>query len=148
MSSTNKRHPPRVRLEPLSRRIEKPWGWEIIWAEGGPYTGKLLHVQAGKRLSLQYHEEKTETQCLLSGRAVLVLEDADGRLREISMQPGAGYTIYPFQLHRIVAIEDSDISEVSTPEIGTTVRVSDDYQRPDETPQLRQSQNRGWSGSS
>ncbi len=139
-----KPRPEAVELAPRHRRVEKPWGWEVIWADSPDYTGKLIHVLAGRRLSLQYHECKTETQCLLSGRATLVVEDADGQLREIPMQPGAGYTITPFQLHRLVAIEDSDIAEVSTPERGRTVRVEDDYHRVDETEELRAQPQRGW----
>lgn len=138
--------PERAELEPHSRRIEKPWGWERIWAESDRYTGKLLHIDAGKRLSLQYHDQKLETQCLVSGRATLVLEDSNGVLREIPMQPGVGYTVYPYQLHRLVALEDAEIVEVSTPEAGTTTRVADDYDRRDETEEVRARPNRGWSG--
>jgi mannose-6-phosphate isomerase len=141
---TTKPRPATVDLTPQYRRVEKPWGWEVIWADRAGYTGKIIHVLAGKRLSLQYHENKTETQSLLSGRAILVLEDAAGGLREIPMQPGAGYTISPFQLHRLVAIEDSDVIEVSTPERGTTVRIEDDYQRTDETEEVRAQPGRGW----
>ena len=140
----DKPRPAAASLAPTAKRIEKPWGWELIWAEGHAYTGKLLHINAGKRISLQYHDEKIETQCLVSGRALLVAEDADGIMREIVMEPGKGYTIVPFQLHRLVAIEDSEVYEVSTVESGTTVRVDDDYKRPDETPEMRTSHNRGW----
>lgn len=139
--------PETVDPRPFSRRIEKPWGWELIWAQTSSYTGKLLHIRAGQRLSLQYHDQKLETQCLLSGRAILVLEDANGELQEQFLEPGCGYTIYPYQLHRLVAIEDAEIYEVSTPEAGTTVRVADDFQRPDETEELRARPDRGWRGS-
>ena len=135
--------PSRVDLEPCARRIEKPWGWEVIWAEGHGYTGKLLHARAGQRLSLQYHDEKVETQCLISGRALLLLEDEDGGLREILMEAGSGYTIHPYQLHRLTAIEDTEVFEVSTPETGTTVRVADDFQREDETAEVRTRTDRG-----
>jgi mannose-6-phosphate isomerase len=135
-----------VDLAPFSRRITKPWGWEIVWAESQTYTGKLLHVFAGRRLSLQYHDEKTETQCLVSGSAVLVAEDATGTLQEIAMEQGKGYTIHPFQTHRLIAIEDSEIVEVSTVEAGTTVRLEDDYHRADETESMRALANRGWPG--
>jgi mannose-6-phosphate isomerase len=137
--------PGEVELAPFSRRIAKPWGWEIVWAESDAYTGKLLHVLAGRRLSLQYHDEKTETQCLLSGRAILVAEDASGILREVAMEPGKGYTIHPFQIHRLIAIDDSEVMEVSTAETGTTVRLEDDYCRSDETQSVRALANRGWS---
>jgi len=133
-----------VSLEPSSRRIEKPWGWEIVWAETAAYTGKLIHIRAGLRLSLQYHEQKLETQCLVSGKALLVAEDLGGILHEILMERGRGYTIQPFQLHRLVAVEETEIIEVSTPEAGTTVRVEDDYRRDDETEEIRTQPNRGW----
>lgn len=141
-----KPRPAQVNIAPASRRIEKPWGWEIVWAESAHYTGKLLHINAGHRLSLQYHDEKLETQCLLSGRAVLVAERADGTLQEIPMEVGRGYTIHPFQTHRLVAVEDAEVVEVSTPEAGVTVRLEDDYCRGDETEALRALPNRGWEG--
>ena len=120
-------------VQPHQQRVKKPWGWEILWADTPDYCGKLLHINAGERISLQYHDAKVETQCLVSGRALLVLEAADGVLLEIAMEPHKGYTIVPFQRHRLIAIEDAEIVEVSTPERGTTFRVHDDYGRPDET---------------
>jgi mannose-6-phosphate isomerase-like protein (cupin superfamily) len=119
-------------------RVEKPWGWEIIWAETPSYVGKLLHVRAGQRLSLQYHDQKLETQCLLSGRAILTMGDPEGELRELEMEPHRGYTVYPHQRHRITALEDAVIAEVSTPEMGTTYRLEDDFARPHQTEDLRQ----------
>ncbi len=118
-------------------RIEKPWGWEILWAETPLYCGKVLHINAGMRLSLQYHDEKTESQCLVSGRCLLIIEDADGVLHEVEMERGKGYTIRPFQRHRLVAIEDTEVIEVSTPETGTTFRLEDDFARPHETADVR-----------
>ena len=123
--------------QPHQRRVEKPWGWETLWAETPHYVGKILHIYAGKRLSLQYHDQKLETQCLLSGQAMLVSGDADEPLQQVDMEPGKGYTIQPFQRHRLIAITDADILEVSTPETGTTFRLDDDYARPDETEELR-----------
>src|ERR1700704_6352780 len=101
---------------PHGIRVEKPWGWEIIWAETPVYVGKMLHVRAGKRLSLQYHDQKLETQCLVGGRAILTIGQDTDQLQEIEMQPLQGYTVQPFQRHRITALEDADIVEVSTPE--------------------------------
>jgi mannose-6-phosphate isomerase len=124
------------------KRVEKPWGWEIIWAETPSYVGKLLHVRAGQRLSLQYHDQKLETQCLLSGRAILTIGESEDDLRDIEMEPHRGYTVHPNQRHRITAIEDAVIAEVSTPETGTTFRLQDDFARPHETETLRQ-QERG-----
>lgn len=124
-------------IAPFQRRIEKPWGWEIVWAQTPMYCGKLLHIHAGKRLSLQYHDEKVESQYLVSGRALLTIEGPDGALHEIEMEPGMGYTIQPFQRHRLTGITDADIVEVSTPETGTTYRLQDDYARPHETEEVR-----------
>ena len=129
--------PSRRDWQAYERRVDKPWGWEIVWAETPHYVGKILHVLAGKRLSLQYHDVKLESQRLVSGRAALVIEDGDGTLQEIEMEPGKGYTIQPFQRHRLIGITDADIFEVSTPETGTTFRLEDDYARPDETEELR-----------
>src|SRR6266513_3405164 len=84
---------------PHGVRVEKPWGWEIIWAETPLYVGKMLHVQAGKRLSLQYHDQKLETQCLIRGRAILSIGEDTAQLQEIEMQPFQGYTVQPFQRH-------------------------------------------------
>lgn len=127
-------------IQPQWQRVEKPWGWEVVWAQTPQYVGKLLHVMAGKRLSLQYHDEKLETQSLLHGQALLMVEDEDGVLREITMEPGKGYTIAPFRRHRLVGITDAEIIEVSTPETGTTFRLEDDYARPHETDDLRRAE--------
>jgi mannose-6-phosphate isomerase-like protein (cupin superfamily) len=137
---------PEMSLEPSAEKVEKPWGHEVIWAQTDAYTGKLIHVKAGKRLSLQYHTEKVETQCLLSGKALLVLDGPDGVMHEVEMEPGKGYTVRPRQRHRLVAVEDCVIVEVSTPENGKTVRLQDDYARPDETEELRAQPGRGWTG--
>ena len=127
-------------LEPRARRIEKPWGYEILLTPpDAPYASKLIHVRAGKRLSLQVHDLKVETQTLVAGSGVLVLEGADGQLHEVQMQTGVGYHIAVGQRHRTCAAPDADatIFEASTPEMGTTLRLEDDYARPDETEQLR-----------
>lgn len=127
-------------LEPLARRLDKPWGYEILLSPpDAPYTSKLIHVRAGKRLSLQLHDTKVETQTLMAGHGVLVLEGADGELHEIEMQPGVGYHVAVGQRHRLCAAADQDatVFESSTPELGVTVRLEDDYARPDETEQNR-----------
>jgi mannose-6-phosphate isomerase-like protein (cupin superfamily) len=129
-------------IQPHGRRITKPWGWEILWAETPTYCGKTLFIMAGRRLSLQYHDQKTETQCLIRGRAKLQIGERHGPVHEIEMEPGKGYTILPNHLHRIVAVEDTEIVEVSTPEIGTTYRLEDDYRRPNETEEIRRRPNR------
>jgi len=130
-------------LEPSARRITKPWGYEVLLTRPDvPYTAKLIHVHAGKRLSLQLHDTKIETQTLVAGRSILVLEGADGQLHEIEMQPGVGYHVAVGQRHRLCAPPDADatIFEASTPELGLTLRLEDDYARPDETEQLRQAE--------
>jgi mannose-6-phosphate isomerase len=122
-------------LEPHGRRIEKPWGYEILLSPpDAPYASKIIHVQAGKRLSLQLHDTKVETQTLVTGQGVLVLEGADGELHDIHMQPGVGYHVAVGQRHRLCAAADQDatIFEASSPEAGKTLRLADDYNRPDE----------------
>jgi mannose-6-phosphate isomerase len=130
-------------VAPHAQRVEKPWGYEILLSPpDAPYTSKLIHVRAGKRLSMQLHDLKVETQTLVFGRAVLVLEGGDGELQEIEMQPGVGYHVAVGQRHRLCAGSDQDatIFEASTPEVGVTLRLEDDYARPDETEQQRQAE--------
>lgn len=130
-------------VQPRARRVEKPWGYEILLApEGLPYCAKLIHVKAGKRLSLQIHDTKAETQTLLAGRGSLLLEGPDGELHEIAMEPGVGYHVAPGQRHRLCAAADADVTvfEASTPEQGTTFRLEDDFARADETDELRRSE--------
>lgn len=130
-------------LQPAARRIDKPWGYEILLSPpDAPYTSKLIHVEAGKRLSLQVHDVKVETQTLVAGRGVLVLEGPDGQLHDIEMQPFVGYHVAVGQKHRLCAAPDADatIFEASTPEVGTTLRLEDDYARPHETEAIRQAE--------
>ena len=112
------------------RRVEKPWGWELVWALSERYCGKLLFVRAGHALSLQYHEVKDESWYVEQGRAELELglvgEEALAR-REIG--PGDCLRFPPGTVHRVRAIEDLLVIEVSTPEIDDVVRLSDDYGR-------------------
>ncbi|TAH34053.1 cupin [Candidatus Saccharibacteria bacterium] len=123
---------------PYVKRIEKPWGYELHWVRPGePYIGKLLHVNAGARLSLQLHDLKQESWLLISGQAAVIWEDSSGKLIETELQPGWGYSTRIGQKHRLKGITDADIIEVSTPEAGTTYRLEDDYARPDETPEQR-----------
>ena len=119
---------------PFVKRIDKPWGYEIIFTEGNlPYTGKILHINAGKRLSLQVHDKKQETQFLFSGRCNLIADNQQGELITLEMEVNKGYTILVGQRHRLAAITDCDVFETSTPEFGTTYRLEDDYKRSDET---------------
>jgi len=123
---------------PYASRVEKPWGWELHWTPADlPYMGKLLHIRAGARLSLQLHDAKRETWLLHSGRAKVVWENGAGELAETELEPGRGYTCALGQRHRLVGVTDCEVIEVSTPELGTTWRLEDDYARPHETPDQR-----------
>ena len=110
------------------KRVEKPWGHELWWAQSELYVGKLLHVRAGCQLSLQYHERKDETIHLARGEMILVLGEGD-RLTDHPMVPGQSYRVRPGTIHRMRAITDCDVWEVSTPEVDDVVRVQDDYGR-------------------
>jgi mannose-6-phosphate isomerase-like protein (cupin superfamily) len=124
--------------ESYVRRIDKPWGWELHWTpEDLPYMGKVIHINAGARLSLQLHDEKRESWMVMSGRAKVAWEDGAGTLIETELQPGVGYTCALGQRHRLIGITDCDVVEVSTPELGTTWRLQDDYSRPHETTEQR-----------
>ena len=130
---------------PFQKRVDKPWGNEIIYTpDDAPAVGKILYVNAGKRLSLQYHDEKVETLCLIKGRAIMTLSDAAGEQQEIQMELEKGYFVRPGQIHRSSAITDIIFIESSTPETGNTFRLEDDSKRADETEIMRQSVNRGW----
>jgi len=111
------------------RRVEKPWGHEEIWAETDEYLGKILHIRAGHRLSLQHHEVKDETLRVLSGRMILQVDDDAGQLTDRTLGPGDVARIRPGQRHRFAAIEDCDVLEVSTPQVDDVVRHEDDYGR-------------------
>jgi len=128
-----------------SERVEKPWGYEIILtSKDAPYTAKIIHIKAGARLSLQAHDQKTESWCVLSGRAGVLIENSAGELVQIELKPGVGYTTALGQRHRLLGLTDCDVFEASTPELGTTLRLEDDYNRPDETEAMRAEPNRGY----
>ena len=131
-------HKSKFSNSPYVKRVEKPWGYELHWvADNAPYLGKVLHIDAGKRLSLQYHDQKMESWYVIAGRAKVIWDNSKGKLIETELKTGQGYTTAVGQRHRLVGITDCDIIEVSTPEMGTTWRLEDDYKRPDETPQQR-----------
>ncbi len=120
------------------KRVEKPWGYELHWVpENVPYMGKVLHINKGARLSMQVHDQKQESWFIISGRALVIWEDSQGQLVETELRPGVGYSTHIGQRHRLKGITDCDIVEVSTPELGTTWRLEDDYARPHETPEQR-----------
>jgi mannose-6-phosphate isomerase len=130
---------------PFFKKIEKPWGYELIFtSEELPYTGKIMHINEGKRLSLQIHDKKQETQMLINGKCNLIHDNKDGQLITEEMEPNKGYTAHVGQRHRLQAITDCDIFEVSTPENGNTYRLEDDYSRETETEEMRKDPNRGW----
>lgn len=125
-------------IDSYVKRIDKPWGYELHWApDSSPYMGKIIHIDAGARLSLQVHDAKQESWLLISGEAAVIWEDMTGELVETNLEMGKGYSTKIGQKHRLMGVTDCDIVEVSTPELGTTWRLDDDYARPHETPQQR-----------
>jgi mannose-6-phosphate isomerase len=111
------------------RRVEKPWGWELVWAEAEQYAGKLLFVRAGHSLSLQYHRRKDESWLVREGRANLELGRLDADLETIEIGPGDAFRYRPCTVHRLTALEDTLIVEVSTPQLDDVVRLEDRYGR-------------------
>jgi mannose-6-phosphate isomerase len=110
------------------RRVDKPWGHELIWAETDRYVGKVLHINAGQKLSLQYHEKKDETIHLWSGRMRFVYDEGNGVV-ERELVAGESFHIKPFVKHRMLAITDCEVLEASTPELDDVVRLEDAYGR-------------------
>jgi mannose-6-phosphate isomerase-like protein (cupin superfamily) len=118
----------RFAFEP--RRVDKPWGWELIWADADAYAGKILFVKAGESLSLQFHREKDESWYIESGRARLELGDAGQEaLDEEVVTAGASFRYRAGTVHRLTALEDTTILEVSTPQLDDVVRLEDKYGR-------------------
>ena len=112
------------------RKVEKPWGHELIWAETEHYVGKVLFVKAGESLSLQFHRQKYESWLVQEGRARLELGSAgDALLDEEVIAPGACFHFHPGTVHRVTALEDTTIVEVSTPQLDDVVRLDDRYGR-------------------
>ena len=110
------------------RKVPKPWGHELIFAENERYAGKILHLEGGHCLSLQYHERKDETLFVLQGEACLTVE-VDGEMREIRLVAGESYRIRPGVRHRLRAERPCDLVEVSSPELDDVVRLEDAYGR-------------------
>jgi mannose-6-phosphate isomerase-like protein (cupin superfamily) len=111
------------------RRVEKPWGHELIWALTDRYCGKVLVIEAGKRLSLQRHVKKDESILVLSGRLRLYLEDGSGTVQQLVLGPGEHRHVPTGKIHRYEAIERCELIEVSTPELDDVVRIEDDFGR-------------------
>lgn len=117
-----------AKIEELPYRIVKPWGHELIWARTERYVGKILHIEAGHLLSLQYHQQKDETIHVLRGEIILRVKEGE-RLVERRMRPGESYRVRPLTVHQMEALETSDLLEVSTPELDDVVRLEDRYGR-------------------
>jgi mannose-6-phosphate isomerase len=113
----------------LPRRVDKPWGHEIWFAHTDRYAGKILHVNAGHRLSLQYHQAKDETSYVCSGRLLLSQGVDPEHVTVTDIGPGEAWRSEPTTVHTIEALEDSVIVEVSTPELDDIVRLDDRYGR-------------------
>jgi mannose-6-phosphate isomerase-like protein (cupin superfamily) len=111
-------------------KVEKPWGYELHWAKTDRYVGKVLHINAGHALSLQYHNRKEETILLWAGRLLFEIEE-NGSLAKRDMSPGDRVHVKPGTVHRMTAVEDCEIFEVSTPELDDVVRLEDRYGRED-----------------
>jgi mannose-6-phosphate isomerase len=110
-------------------RVDKPWGYELRWGITDRYAGKVLHVNKGEALSLQYHERKDEFQYVVKGAVDIELGGPDGGLTTHRMKAGDTLHITPGTRHRLTAIEDTDIFEVSTSEVDDVVRLEDRYGR-------------------
>ena len=113
-----------------TQKVEKPWGYELIWAHTERYVGKILHIKKGESLSYQYHVVKDETIRLLSGVLDMDIE-IDGKADKLTLKPGESLHITPGMKHRMIAVEDCDVLEVSTPELDDVVRLEDRYGRAD-----------------
>jgi mannose-6-phosphate isomerase len=111
------------------RRVQKPWGYEVIWAETDRYVGKILHINAGEALSLQYHDRKDETICVLNGELRFQVGPSVEALEEFVMRAHDRYHTPPGTVHRMIAITDCDVLEASTPHLDDVVRLEDRYGR-------------------
>ncbi len=109
--------------------VKKPWGWENRFAITDRYLGKVIHINAGEMLSLQYHRQKDETILIVSGVMDLQLEDDAGALQTLRLRPGQSQRILPGRKHRMVAVDECEFFEVSSPEIDDVVRLEDKYGR-------------------
>ncbi len=110
------------------KHVPKPWGYELIYAKTKDYVGKILHINRGEALSLQYHEVKEETLYVVAGELLLTVE-WNGDRREMRLRKGEAFHIPPRMIHRMEAIVDTDLAEVSTPHLEDVVRLEDRYGR-------------------
>jgi mannose-6-phosphate isomerase-like protein (cupin superfamily) len=138
MEDTPTFDPTNFSTDAYARRVDKPWGYELhLVPEGIPYMLKIIQVDEGARLSLQVHDEKQESWTLIEGRGGVIWENNQGEVVETELEPGKGYTTQIGQKHRLFGITACKFIEASTPELGTTWRLEDDYARPHETPEQR-----------
>jgi mannose-6-phosphate isomerase-like protein (cupin superfamily) len=112
-----------------ARLVQKPWGHELVWAETGRYVGKVIAIETGRRLSLQYHERKEESIYVISGLLRLHLEDDAGELRHADLGPGDHAHVPVLRRHRFEAIERVELVEVSTNDLDDVIRIEDDFGR-------------------
>ena len=117
-------------MKQTALRVDKPWGHELIWADTELYVGKILHVKAGEALSLQYHRQKDETMYVLSGRVRVETGPTAEKLEAMDLLAGDAIRLSPGTVHRVEALEDSDVLEASTPHLKDLVRLEDRYGRP------------------
>ena len=115
-------------MSQLPRRVDKPWGHEIIWAHADKYVGKILHIEPGHVLSLQYHNKKDESIYVLSGEIILRLQQGE-QLTERRVRAGEAFHIPPKLIHQFEAVTVTDLLEASTPELDDVVRLKDRYGR-------------------
>ncbi len=111
------------------KRVEKPWGYELIWAHTGRYVGKVLHINAGQALSLQYHQRKDETIHVLRGVMTFQVGAEGEELQDVKLEEGESFHVAPGTRHRMIAVTDCDLLEASTPELDDVVRLEDRYGR-------------------
>lgn len=109
--------------------VEKPWGYEWIWAKTEDYVGKVLHIKKDHQLSLQFHRQKEETILVFKGVMKFLIENEKGEMEEKILREGEAFHIYPKRKHRMIALEDCDVFETSTPHLQDVVRLEDSYGR-------------------
>ncbi len=122
------------RMRHRPRRVEKPWGHELIWAETDRYVGKILHIKAGEALSIQYHRVKDETIHLLSGKMQFFAGPSEEEMERVDLSRGESFRVTPGTVHRMVAVSDCDVLEASTPHLDDVVRLGDRYGRVPDSP--------------
>lgn len=111
------------------KKIDKPWGYELWWAVTDKYVGKILSIDKGHKLSLQYHEQKDETLYVQQGKLILEIQTENGQMESKNFLPGDSVRIKPYTRHRLKALQDSMVVEVSTPDLEDVIRIEDDYGR-------------------